>query len=491
MTAKAELNPKSQKFDWRNSPAHLAFLATFIQPRPPDKHPTNNSWPLVLGELPEKAFERFFKDKVIVSCSPSQILAHELPKLTVKKLRELSRELALPTKDNKEILIQRLVQNRHPGLLLSVPNRYLVQCSDEGQRIVEAFLARGGEILEGADQPTIQTVKNVLLWLLKEGIVLGVVSGAAYDLYKKALNLLKELLSPEELKEFPPALKTPPAETPSPKPAPTPSPEITPPPKKTPAPKPPHRKQPFEPEMVHIPAGYFWMGSDEFDPEARTWEKPRHRVYLSEYWIGRYPVTNEEYRYFLLANPGVSKPYNWDNFNFPIGKAQHPVRFVGWEDTVAYCRWLSKATGYAYRLPTEAEWEKAARGTDGRIYPWGNGWDKNKCNSSEGGAGDTTPIGQYSQAGDSPYGCADMAGNVWEGCADWFDVQEYERRKGHSVEDPQGPENGDTRVLRGGAFDDASVNARCAVRDGYDPFYRSRYYGFRVGVGRPYLVSES
>ena len=87
---------------------------------------------------------------------------------------------------------------------------------------------------------------------------------------------------------------------------------------------------------------------------------------------------------------------------------------VSWYDVVTYCRWLSKVTGKPYRLPSEAEWEKAARGSEGWIYPWGNEWDEKLCNSLEGGKGGTSPVGMYSPAGDSPYDCADMAGNVWE-----------------------------------------------------------------------------
>ena len=330
----------------------------------------------------------------MISCTISQILAHELPKLTVKRLQELSRELTLPARGKKDVLVQRLVQNHHPGLLLSVPECYLVQCSKEGQRLAEQFLAQGGEILEEADQPTAQAIKNVLIWLFKEGIVLGVAGGAAYD-------LLKKWLSPEELEELPPLPKAPPTETPSPKPPPTPPQTATHPAKETPSPKPMRRRQPFEPEMVHIPAGYFWMGKDEFDPDARESEKPRHRVYLSEYWIGKYPITHREYQFFVRET-GHRAPYGWNGGQYPEGKGYHPVVWVYWEDAVAYCQWLARKTGIPYCLPTEAEWEKAARGTDGRIYPWGNGWDKNKCNSSEGGAGGTTPVGQYSPAGDSP-----------------------------------------------------------------------------------------
>lgn len=166
---------------------------------------------------------------------------------------------------------------------------------------------------------------------------------------------------------------------------------------------------------------------------------------------------------------------------------------VSRDDAVAFCQWLSRETGRPFRLPTEAEWEKAARGTEGRIYPWGNEWDATKLNSGETGPGDTTPVGQYSPRGDSPYDCADMAGNVWEWCADGYDAQEYQRRAKSTVKDPQGPEEGEFRVLRGGAFLSDRGFVRCAFRNWNFPNLRLWGGGFRVVVSPVIspLVSES
>ena len=231
----------------------------------------------------------------------------------------------------------------------------------------------------------------------------------------------------------------------------------------------------FEPELVRIPAGPFLMGSNE-GPDN---EQPQHTVELSAYWIGKYPVTNAEYQVFVLK-AGHHSPNHWDGDAYPEGKGDHPVVYVSWEDATAYCTWLSEKTGKNYRLLAEAQWEKAARTDDGRIYPWGNDWDAARLNSDQGKRGDTSSVGQYSPDGDSPYGCADMAGNVWEWCADWFDKVEYKRRVDGAVVDPEGPQKGEHRVLRGGTFNDYINNVRCAARNNENPLKSNYHVGFRI-----------
>ena len=255
----------------------------------------------------------------------------------------------------------------------------------------------------------------------------------------------------------------------------------------------------FEPQMVRVPAGPFLMGTTEeqakqaiadgMQEEQVAWERPQHTVELSEYFIGKYPITNAEYQVFV-REAGYSPPRHWDGNKYPEGQGDHPVVNVSWNDAVAYCKWLSEKTGKPYRLPTEAEWEKAARGTDGGIYPWGNDWDSTKLNSRQGGPRATTPVGQYSPAGDSPYGCADMAGNVWEWCADWSDEEEYQRRGKTTVKDPQGSDKGRNRVLRGGSFYNARKSVRAAVRNHSDPDYGLAYDGFRVVAASPAAGGE-
>lgn len=236
-------------------------------------------------------------------------------------------------------------------------------------------------------------------------------------------------------------------------------------------------------EMVHIPAGRFILGSSEEEIERafhdcrerigdacqRRWfeaESPRRTVDLEAFWIDRTEVTNAQYQRFLEANPehpapyldaDWATPYNWDQVKrtYPEGRANHPVVMVTWYDANAYCR------GRQARLPTEAEWEKAARGTDGLTYPWGDEFDKDRCNIADSGIRDTTPVGKYSPQGDSPYGLADMAGNVWECVADNY--QGMTTRK----------------VLRGGSWTSSPVSARTARRFYFEPINRNDNIGFR------------
>jgi len=257
----------------------------------------------------------------------------------------------------------------------------------------------------------------------------------------------------------------------------------------------PLRKRPREfarkmrfaaPDMVVVPAGEFIMGSDSGNDN----ERPRRGLYLPDFRIGRYPVTNAQFETFVKATGYETeaekhesgsmwqdnqwKAVNRADWRHPsgpqssiLGRENHPVVQVSWNDAVAYAQWAGK------RLPTEAEWEKAARGSDGRTWPWGNEWVDGKCNSGEMGIGGTTPVGRYSPAGDSPYGLADMAGNVWQWTADW-----YERYPGSNHQsDDYGRK---CRVVRGGAWGVNQGGARCAYRDWVDPADRNYGLGFRV-----------
>ena len=235
-------------------------------------------------------------------------------------------------------------------------------------------------------------------------------------------------------------------------------------------------RQPFEPEVLLIPAGEFLMGSDpEQDKHAYGDEQPQHTLNLPDYYLAKTPVTNAQYLAFVQATDH-REPQHWEQGKPPAGKVDHPVVKVSWDDVVAYCRWLAEATGKPYRLPSEAEWEKGARGADGRIWPWGNRWDPQRCNSSEGGKGGPTPVGAYPQ-GASPYGCLDMAGNVWEWTSSLYKGYPYDAADGREDLEAEG-----RRVLRGGAFFDSDYFTRCAGRIYGDAVARTDDVGVRVVV---------
>ena len=245
------------------------------------------------------------------------------------------------------------------------------------------------------------------------------------------------------------------------------------------------RIQPFEQEMILIPAGEFLMGSDpQRDKDASDCEQPQHTLYLPDYAMAKTPVTQVQYAAFVQAtghrvphrDERWAKPYNWSGTTPPRDKEDHPVVLVSWHDAIAYCNWLAQITGKLYRLPTEAEWEKGARGTDGRIYSWGNGWDAKRCNSAEGGRGATSPVGAYPK-GASPHGLLDMAGNVWEWCSSLRKAYPYRADDGREALDASG-----LRVLRGGSWGDVRDVARCACRNLDHPGFRYFNFGFRVVV---------
>ncbi|MBD3189170.1 MAG: SUMF1/EgtB/PvdO family nonheme iron enzyme, partial [Candidatus Heimdallarchaeota archaeon] len=220
----------------------------------------------------------------------------------------------------------------------------------------------------------------------------------------------------------------------------------------------------FHPKnMIYIPAGEFVRGSDE-----NQLEKPRQKIFLESFYIDKFPVTNYEYSLFLKATDN-KPPNNWKNRKIPKGKEDHPVVLVNWEDANKYAKWAGK------RLPTELEWEKAARGTDGRKYPWGNSFSKNICNTKESNIEDTTPVNYYINKGESPYGACDMAGNVWE-----WTASEFKPYPGSNFHYRQFEE--EYKVLRGGSWDDEKDSARCATRDGAHIGYTSDHEGFRCAM---------
>ena len=232
--------------------------------------------------------------------------------------------------------------------------------------------------------------------------------------------------------------------------------------------------------MVPVAAGWFLMGSDsQLDRASGPQEFPQHRVYLGPFEIDIYEVSNVDYLRFVLAT-GTDWPKFWRERPFPDKTALHPVINVSWNEADAYCRWAGK------RLPTEAEWEKAARGEDGRIFPWGNepaGWLKSNIAHAGSKRGFKYPpladVMRYDK-GVSPYGVYQMAGNVSEWVSDWFDHEYYQR---HLSDNPMGPAVGELKVFRGGSWNEDPEVARSAGRNAGAPDYRSYLIGFRCARG--------
>ena len=238
--------------------------------------------------------------------------------------------------------------------------------------------------------------------------------------------------------------------------------------------------------MVLVPTTTFFMGDSTVDAD----EQPVHQVTVSAFLIDRTEVTYRQFQRFLLANPQwqrgrvdptkVDTDYlkDWDGVNFPASKADLPVVWVSWEAAAAYAAWRNA------RLPTEAEWEAAARGSDGRLFPWGtcapDSGGINRCNyrasyPRSDGYEQAAPVGQY-PAGASPCGALDMAGNVWEWVADWHDPEYYAESP---AADPPGPANGTYRVLRGGSWYVRARWVRSTVRLRAYPTHSSDQVGFR------------
>ncbi len=231
--------------------------------------------------------------------------------------------------------------------------------------------------------------------------------------------------------------------------------------------------------MVYIPAGPFQMGSD--DKEAKKDEKPRHTVVLDAFYIDIHEVSNLRYKAFIDATghpaPYVdaqwAEPFNWKGATFPEDKGDYPVVLVSWHDAVRFAEWAGK------RLPTEAEWEKAARsGLVNKTYPYGDDIKFEHASYFKGyiRGKKMYPIGKHEP---NAFGLYDMAGNVWEWCRDWYGEEYYSKSP---EKNPQGPPEGFYRVYRGGSWINDVKYLRCAYRGKNTPDYQSHTVGFRCAL---------
>jgi serine/threonine-protein kinase len=226
--------------------------------------------------------------------------------------------------------------------------------------------------------------------------------------------------------------------------------------------------------LLTVPAGEFLMGRDIPSRDDRRDAMPQHTVYLDAFRIDKTEVTNAMYTLCVRAGvcqlPSSIRSATRSNYYDNPTYNDYPVVYVSWYDAVAYCAWAGR------RLPTEAEWEKAARGTDGRSYPWGNPFPDTSLANYYLSLRDTTRVGAYPR-GASPYGALDMAGNVWEWVADWYNESYYRSAPSRN---PQGPSSGQLRGFRGGSFGNTHVDeARATFRSGSNPETHSESFGFR------------
>jgi formylglycine-generating enzyme len=234
------------------------------------------------------------------------------------------------------------------------------------------------------------------------------------------------------------------------------------------------------PEMVVIPASFFFMGTDA-GPEN---EMPRHQVWLDSFAIAKFPVANREYRIYVEECQAMAAPF-WSEPMF--ADPEQPVVGVSWHDAVAYCAWLRARTGKAFRLPSEAEWEKAARGQrQNALYPWG---DEPPCERAYPGY-DTLTGGPQRVGMNEPndFGLYDMSEGVHEWCNDYYDYRYYSYSPDKN---PQGPPSGLRRASRGGSWRHRIKFSRCAARSSLPPNFRYADYGFRLALTLTALLADN
>ncbi len=268
-------------------------------------------------------------------------------------------------------------------------------------------------------------------------------------------------------------------------------------------------------DFILVPAGEFVIGTNtgrgvDVEPD----EMPQHKLALPDFHIARFPVTNAQYAAFIAAT-GHRAPKFWRDGKIPDGKSDHPVVGVNFHDALAFCNWASEDLRLPVRLPLEPEWEKAARGPStplrsaqdstgaqdaARVYPWGNQWEAKRANTFESKLNDTTPVARYASESASPYGVADLVGNVSEWCFSMFSKYPYRADDGRELlqladgqhlpwverwglqvtNEPSRIKGNEQRVLRGGSFRGTKAICRCAYRSWAAAIHLSDDTGFRV-----------
>lgn len=247
--------------------------------------------------------------------------------------------------------------------------------------------------------------------------------------------------------------------------------------------------------VVRIPAGKVILGTSERqaitlegdadwprDERADHFfreEQPQHTIFVAAFGIGLTTVTNSQYLSYVLDS-GDSFPNLWPGLTFPEGQSDYPVSAVSWLDALRFCHWLSSVSRLHCRLPTEAEWERAARGNDDRFYPWGNDFNPYRANTSDSFTKGTTPVMLHSPASDSAFGVVGMSGNVWEWTSSLFEPYPYDPTDGREDLTKRG-----ARIVRGGAWMYSHRLARCSAREGNPPDAHLPAIGFRIAVDLP------
>jgi sulfatase modifying factor 1 len=227
----------------------------------------------------------------------------------------------------------------------------------------------------------------------------------------------------------------------------------------------------FEPVCVSVPAGEFLMGCEQ----GRDEERPVHRVWVDQFEMAIYQVRNRDFALFLKTT-GHPSPPHWTGPDF--NQSSQPVVAVNWIEAVKYCEWLTQATGRKYRLPSEAEWERAARGgQEGLLYPWGNESPDSRPEYLARWGGEVRGPLPVGRGAPNPYGIYDLCENVHEWCSDWYRSDYYIHSPGRN---PQGPASGDRRASRGGSWRHHVKASRCAARSSIPPVFQYADYGFRV-----------